>query len=40
MTRAEKFAAVMAKVGGKHLTWDQVTGKVTGKSLGLANAGQ
>jgi len=27
MTAAEKFAAVMANVGGKQLTWDQVTGK-------------
>jgi transposase-like protein len=27
MTPAEKFAAVMANVGGKQLTWDQVTGK-------------
>ena len=27
MTAADKFAAVMANVGGKQLTWDQVTGK-------------
>jgi transposase-like protein len=27
MSPAEKFAAVMANVGGKQLTWDQVTGK-------------
>jgi len=27
MTPAEKFVAVMTNVGGKQLTWDQVTGK-------------
>ena len=37
MTAAEKFAAVMANVSGKQLTWDQVTGKGLDLQTRLAN---